>query len=209
MNHPSHAALSREDAFLIQVSTLARQCARRLLILEEDEVEDIAQDIVLQCLASFRSGKGVVITSGIACFVRTMVLRQVIDAFRASMRRENRSAEYARELTERTHVWMSPELGVEEAEFETFLDRTIASLPPICRRVYVMIREDDASYETVGRTLGISRHTVHAHLKAAQRRFRAALLEQDLTSSACRPERSEEPALRRAPETLEPIDSAA
>ena len=176
---------------------------------EEDEVEDIAQDIVLQCLASLRSGKGVVITSGIACFVRTMVLRQVIDAFRASMRRENRSAEYARELTERTHVWMSPELGVEEAEFETFLDRTIASLPPICRRVYLMIREDDASYETVGRTLGISRHTVHAHLKAAQRRIRVALLEQDLTSRACHPERSEEPVLRRAPETLEPIDSAA
>ena len=98
---------------------------------------------------------------------------------------------------------------MEEAAFETFLDRTIAALPPVCRRVYVMIREDDASYEAVGRTLGISRHTVHAHLKAAQRRLRAALLEQDLTSPACRPERSEEPALRQAHETLERIDSAA
>ena len=55
MDQHSPIAPSREDAFLVEVSTLARQSARRLLILGEDEVEDIAQDIVLECLIGFRS----------------------------------------------------------------------------------------------------------------------------------------------------------
>ena len=61
----------------------------------------------------------------------------------------------------------------------------------MCQRVYLMLREDGASYRELTHALGISRNTVYGHLATAQRRFRAAFLEQE----PCRSERSEGPAL--------------
>ena len=180
MDTPSLTEASREAAYFGEVSTLARRYARRLLVL--DDADDFAHDIVFECLASLRSGKMPIITTGLAGFVRTMVLRRLINASRANQRRECREAEYARELTEHTHVWMSPDLAVEEGEFEHFLETTLASLPPMCRRVYAMVREDDTSYQAVANVLGVSRAAVCASVVLARRRIRTALLHQRLGS---------------------------
>ena len=188
-----------EDAFLVEVSHLARRYARLFILFLFDEsddgdADDIAQDIVLECLANLRNGNGAIVTSGLACLVRTMVMHRLYNEVRANRRRDSRALDYVRELTGLTRVWMAPELGVDVAELETFLDRTIASLPPVCRRVYVMVREDNMTYKRVARTLGISRNTVREYVVTAQRRLRAALLELGIASLACRAEQSETPA---------------
>ena len=188
------SSLTAQTLRLTQVSTLAHRYARRFLILGDfDDIDagDIAQDIVLECLAGLRSGKGATITAGVPRFVQTMVLRRVYNAWRANRRRDARNAECLRECTASAHVWMSPDLGLNAADLDTLFERTVAALPPMCQRVYLMLREDGASYREVTRALGISRNTVCGYLSTAQRRFRAALLAQDL----CRSERSEGPAL--------------
>lgn len=111
---------------------------------------------------------------------------------------------------------MSPAAMVEHAELEAFIAQAVASLPPVCRRVFQMVREDDASYADVARTLGITRHTVNEHLTTAQRRLRAALVDAGMMvppgQRACPPRVTEAAsgvAAQRADATVDRQDSAA
>ena len=176
MDQNSSVDPAREDAFLTEVSTLARRHARRLFLLDNaDDADDIAQDVVLHCLAALRNGTGMPAALGIDPYVRTIVLRRTWNAVRANARREARNTEYAAELTERTHAWMSPDVAFEVQTLSDLIERTIGELPQTCRRVYLMVREEDASYQTVANALGITRSAVCAHVVKAQRRLRAAL----------------------------------
>ena len=74
------------------------------------------------------------------------------------------------------HGWMSPGTQVEHDELTARVDLAVARLPLMCRQVFQMVREDDASYAATSLTLGITRHTVKEHLTAAHRRLRAALV---------------------------------
>ena len=169
--------LSPDDAFVIQVSTLARQAARRLLILHNlADADDIAQDVTLDCLDGIRSGSMEIITTDIAAFVWTMVIRRARNVARAADRRDARAVVCTRDEGD-VHACTSPETQVEYAELVALIELTVASLPPVCRRVFQMVREDDATYAATALTLGISRDTVKEHLTAAQRRLRAALVD--------------------------------
>ena len=184
MHNTSRPELSPEDAFVIHVSTLARVAASRYLILHDpDEADDIAQDVTAECLASIRSGRSGIITAGIKCLVRTMVLRRAMNVIRGDDRRDARAAACVPDEGEQDS-WMSPEAMVEHAEAEALLAHAVAALPPTCRRVFQMVREDDASYAEVARTLGITRHTVKEHLMTAQRRLVAALTDAGMISPA-------------------------
>ena len=176
MDQPSRTELSPDDAILLHISTLARHYARLLPILgDDDELEDIAQDVVCACLVALRSGNGIPRTFDIASFVRMMVVRRAIDSRRRTSRRKAREAAHMAELVDMPRLWMSPEAALEAEEAETFLQRAIATLPPVCRRVYLMVREDGYSYQSVATALGISRNTVREHLVAAQKRLRTEL----------------------------------
>ena len=169
--------LSPDDAFVIQVSALARAAARRLLMLHNlADADDIAEDVTLECLANIQTGRMEIITTDITGFVHTMVIRRALNVARAADRRDARAVACVRDDGE-VHTWMSPEAKVEYAELEACIAVAVASLPPMCRRVFEMVREDNMSYANVARTLGITRHTVNEHLTTAQRRLRAALVD--------------------------------
>jgi RNA polymerase sigma factor (sigma-70 family) len=181
MDTPSNTKLSREASFLRQVAALAKRFARRLLVLEG--ADDLAQDIVLECLANLRAGTLQIPNRGIAPYVRTMVLRRLLNEYRRTLRRISRDAEYERELADFPRVWMSPEVCAEEGEIQDALEKALASLPPMCREVYLMTREDHATYPDIADALGISRDAVHAHVVRAGRRIRTSLREQHFGSS--------------------------
>jgi RNA polymerase sigma-70 factor (ECF subfamily) len=201
MDKRSPTDVPAEEAFLIAVSAVARPYAR--LLASRDDAHDIAQDVVLDCLTTLRDGGRPFNVMENVGLVKTMVLRRLLSLHRANDRRAVRDAEHEQERADSTHVWMQPDLGVEAQELEDILEKTIASLPRMCRRVFVMVRDQEASYQTVANVLGISRASVNAHVVSAQRRLRVALIEQGLLSprrrpqptDGCRPERSEGPAL--------------
>lgn len=191
MDTHSPYRLSREDRFLNDLSTYARREARRRW-LGTDETDDLAQEIVMECLANLRAGKDIVVTIGVESFARTMVKRRIVDTKRADSRRTARDSEFERERTEREHTWMSPEQTLDFTELEACIARTIASLPRRCRRVYEMLQENDATYGRVARALGISRTAVCAHVVTARRRIRAAVVKLGYEPSAVQ--------IHRAPE---------
>lgn len=174
--HPPEA--SDEGALLIEISTLARRFARRRL--PREDADDLAQDIVLECLVNVRAGKGGINVSLLPGFVRHMVRLRTIDARRRRCRRSSTDRYYARVLPDVPHVWMSPEMAIEVEELENFHARTLASLSCTCRRAYTMVREDEASYRAVAAQLGVSRAAVNWHVAAAHRRFRAELVQQEI-----------------------------
>ena len=180
MHTTARPATSPSDAFVIKVATLARQTAHVLLLLHHPaDADDIAQDVTLDCLMALQSGRMDIITTDVAAFVWTMVIRRTLNVARAADRRDTRATACVRDGDEMP-IWMSPEAQVECAEIEAFVALTVAALPPMCRRVYQMVREHNASYATIALTLGISRHTVSEHLTTAQRRLRAALVDAEM-----------------------------
>jgi RNA polymerase sigma-70 factor (ECF subfamily) len=181
MDTPSHTELSREASLLRQVAALAKRFARRLLVLEG--ADDLAQDIVLECLTNLRAGTLQIPSRGLAPYVRTMVLRRLLNEYRRNLRHMARDAEYERELAEFPRVWMSPEVCAEEGEIEDALEKALASLPPMCRQVYLMAREDHATYPAIAEALGISHAAISKHLVRAGRRIRTSLREQHFGSS--------------------------
>lgn len=168
-----NAQLSKEDAFLVQVSKLARRWGQ--LFVPTTDADDIAQDIVLDYLEAFRAGTAKAVRKDLSGMVRNKVVCRIVDLHRATLRRAQRDAQFLASLGEVTPAWMSPELQVEEGELTDLVTRTLDTFTPLCRTVYLMIRNDEESYLSVASTLGITRSAVCSHVVIAQRRLRAAL----------------------------------
>lgn len=176
---------STEAALLTSISNRARRIAHAMVradTADAADAEDLAQDVVLECLVRLRSGKLWTRPASLAAFVRRRVRSRAIDLLRRKKHRAARNAEHARELMESVHAWMSPELALETRELELFREHTLASLPYDCRRAYVMVREGEAPYQVVADQLGVSRAAVCSRVVSAQRLFRRELLEQDIAT---------------------------
>jgi len=186
-----------EETFLVDVTTIAGQFAS--LFMRQADADDIVQDVVLDCLATLREGGSPFDVQEHVGLVKTMVLRRFLNSVRGDDRRASRDAEHERDRSDSTHVWMEPDLGIEACEIEQFFERVVASLPPMCRRVFVMVRTEGASYQLVANLMGISRASVQSHVVTAQQRFRVALREEGVTLparyTANRPARNDGPAL--------------
>ena len=105
--------------------------------------------------------------------------------------------------------WMSREAQVEHAELEALVALAVASLPLMCRWVFLIVRDDDASYAAIALTLGVTRHTVKEHLPAAQRHLPAARVDAGVIAPpvplACPPRVTETPNDM----TAQPVDPVA
>lgn len=164
---------STEASLLLSVYTIAREYAGS--VLRCDSPEDLAQDVVLECLVRLRAGAWQLDPSRLAGFVRRVAKRRSIDALRRQQRRAVRDAEHAREVSESSRVWMSPELAIEEQELANLHASTLASLSQGCRRSYVLVRSDETSYRIAAERLGVSQAAVCAHVVEAHRSFRREL----------------------------------
>lgn len=163
---------SDEARLLTDISHLAHRFARRLA--GPEAAEDLAQDVVLDCLVRIRSGRWHVQRS-LEAFISAAVWRNHADALRRSGHRRARDAQHLQERAESRSSWMDPALALEERELEAARERALMTLPRACRQVYAIVREEEVSYDAVATRLGISRATVCSHVAMAQRRLRAEL----------------------------------
>lgn len=70
---------------------------------------------------------------------------------------------------------VQPELLTEIKELQAIIEHTIELLPPHCRLVFKKSREENKSYPTIARELGISPKTVEAQMSKALKNIRSAL----------------------------------
>lgn len=65
--------------------------------------------------------------------------------------------------------------GLPAGAFTEAYDAAVAALPERCREVYLLSRSANLSYAEIARMMGISVHTVNAHMGRALRLLRGAL----------------------------------
>jgi RNA polymerase sigma factor (sigma-70 family) len=181
---PPDTRTTLPDTLLSQIAALARDFSIFLSIAAgyDDEViaEDIAHDVVLDCVLRIRAGEWAVPSRSLAAYVRNAVRRRMLDCLRRDYHRLEREEDYVREVCAGTQAWMAPDLANQDRELSEFLARTLASLPEVCRKTYLMIRDGNASYDEVAARLGVTRSAVSANIVRAQRVFRERLLERDI-----------------------------
>ena len=175
------------ERLVVEIASLARRFA--IDIVKKDATEDIAQDVVLQCLMKIRAGRWRIDPADLADFVRRVVRRRAVDLWRRSQARKQRDAEYALE-TQDSPTWMSPELAYEERELAELHERALERLPELCRRAYLMVRDEGETYESAAARLGIQPHAVSKHMVRAQERLRRALARRGITGAARRSRRA-------------------
>ena len=144
---PSTGILADETDLLLRIAALARCCAPDKYM--PDDKADLAQAIVVESRA--------------------------VDIAQRKRRRKERNAEHGKLLEDGTRVWMSPELALEQRELAAFHEWVVRCLPEACRRVYVMVRDECATYEVVGQRLGVSRAAVNKSVVRAHGLIREQL----------------------------------
>ena len=70
----------------------------------------------------------------------------------------------------------SPEQQLEQLELEKQVQQTIESLPPMCRKVFLLSRYEEMSHKEIAEFLNISPNTVDNHIKKALSILRKFLL---------------------------------
>lgn len=181
-----------DDRLIVEIATLARHFAVK--IVKADAAEDIAQDVVLQCLTKIRAGKWRVEAAELPAFVRRVVRRKAVDLLRRSQARDERHTEYAREM-QTSPTWMAPDLAYEERELAELHEQALGRLPEVCRQTYLMVRAENETYENVASRLGIQPTTVSYHMVTAQERLRRELAQRGINGAA---RRSRRPRGRRS-----------
>src|SRR5437764_715900 len=146
---PLLSTMAAQDAIVVEIARLAARYARKLVT--RDLAEDVAQDVVLECLMKLRARRWSTERAALPGLVRHMVRRRAMDTMRGIGRRAERDAEHARELSESLHGWMAPDVVIDVCELAAVHAEALASLPPRCRRIYMMVREERITYEVVAK----------------------------------------------------------
>jgi len=160
----------RIEATLIEISTIAHRVARKAV--GRDEGPDIAQDVVLECFLKLRSGEWQPDMPRIRPMVVGIVRRRAANILRGGRRRQQREAEYASALAQAESPHTDPDLEARLQQFEAAHTRALGTLPKECRRVYLMVVEDQSTHQAAADRLGVSRQMVSEHYGKAQRRIR-------------------------------------
>jgi RNA polymerase sigma-70 factor (ECF subfamily) len=167
-----------DERLLIYISKLAHLFVVGLV--PKHSREDVAQDVTLDCLIQMRAGEWKVAPEAVVSYVFRAVEHEAIDYARARKAQKAREEVFGREIEAGVHAWMRPDISSADHELHELYTRTVESLPPACRRTYVMVREQGMTYEDVAHALGVSRSAVSANIVRAQRAFRRELLAHDI-----------------------------
>ena len=184
MTAPIPPVASLESELFTDVSAIARRIGSR--VLEGDDLDDLVQDIALRCLIEYRKGRWSFDRTRLPGLIKMMVFVFATHGSAARRRRGEREALHDRDMQDSAHVWMSPDLAIEQQELEDVYQRTLDSLPTACRRAYTLVRDEELTYDQAAGRLGVSRAAVHFHVVTAQNRFREALREHGLNVPAPR-----------------------
>lgn len=133
------------------------------------------QDAFLSVWANTAESRSV--TSG---YLRAVVRNRALDIARREQRTERRqqersSASHARRVDAVAEsAFNAPDVLLETADWEAWLERLLAELPEQQLVVFRLHREEGWSYALIARLLGLSTRTVETHMRRALATLRAA-----------------------------------
>lgn len=137
------------------------------ILKDKNACEDILQDVFLHL---WHNRSSLLIHSSLQAYLYTAVRFQVLKTLRNSARRDILLHQF-----EASPTPVSPAENLEEKEILENIRTVVESLPPKCRRIYQLSREQFLSHKEIAAKLKISEKTVENQLSIALKKIRKAL----------------------------------
>lgn len=159
-----------EDAF----SDLFREYYKQLYLFavrfvkDPATAENIVQDVFV---IMWEQRNKINISSNVKSYLYTSVKNHSLNY----IKRESRLLTIDEQLDMVKDKMDSPEESFISNESYIAIHKAIEQLPEKCRRIYVMKRYDELSYEEIGEILGISVNTVKTQMKRAIKKLKEKL----------------------------------
>ena len=151
-------------------------------LASEELARDISQEILIKI---WEKREGLNRVQNFEGYLMHTARNHAIDVLRAASRSDIVKGEIARQFYQGNSCWDDETL---HRDYRSFIKRTLDSLPPRAREVFLLHREEGRSYDEIAAALGISRNAVRNSMHLALEKFRAAAREEfGMTLSALLP----------------------
>jgi RNA polymerase sigma-70 factor (family 1) len=138
--------------------------------------KDVSQDVFIKIWEKRDKLPGI---QYFQAYLFQVARHESINVLRAAGRSDIAKGEIARHFQDNPGFFDDETL---QRDYRAFIRRTLDSLPPRSREIFLLCREQGKTYEEVAAALGISRNNVRNHMVGSLRKFRDAA-ENELGSS--------------------------
>jgi len=173
----------RQDALVLEIAALAREFA--LQFARRSQVDDVVQNVVLECLVLIRTGRWPV-ASSLPSLLNRIVRRRTYDQILRRRRATMREKQHSSAIRPADPSGMSPLLEMENAEVMAACEEALAHMRANPAAIYRAVRQEGWSTREVAKRLKLSVNSVSAHLRRADRGVRSELLALDLMPETTR-----------------------
>lgn len=155
---------------------LLLNCAK--CYLPHEDAEDAVQDVTIML---WEKRDALTFVENLSSYAFSAVKNKCLDR----IKHEAYKREYCRRTLSRMKVDMELQMlsnhsttsdALETKEMENRLQRAILELPPRCRKIYQMRRQEEKHCTEISDILGISINTIECQMTIAQKRLRKKLL---------------------------------
>jgi RNA polymerase sigma-70 factor (ECF subfamily) len=156
-----------------------RALYEQLVDFAERYVErDVAEDAVQEVMYSIRRRwKKVAAKQPSAWYFFRAVRNRIATIRLREYRQEKRLTRFLYRLARRDRDANSPDRRLENAELGSIIDDTVAAMPERCREAWVLVRENELSYDDAARALELAKATLKRHLTRAQALLRESIVD--------------------------------
>ncbi|HVI45779.1 MAG TPA: RNA polymerase sigma-70 factor [Chitinophaga sp.] len=140
------------------------------MVGNEQEAEEIVSDVFMKVWQYRAQLPG---PDNIRFYLFRAVKNTALNYIKSNDRRNDHQAEWVVEVQPPENP--NPEEVMISKEQVTRIQQTIQSLPPRCRQIFTLIKEDGLSYEEVAQLLDLSKATVSTQMRLATKKIWAAL----------------------------------
>ncbi len=161
-----------EEAFDIlyrrHVMTVLRLIAQKTGCTQT--ARELTQDVFMELYLQKETLEGV---ANLKAYLFSMAKHKVLNYYRRQLVQEKYRQSVLSQGGQDTTASVVEVL--EEKELLRIVTDKIASLPPKCREVFLLSREEKLTYSAIARRMSISENTVDQHIRKALRSIRSAL----------------------------------
>jgi RNA polymerase sigma-70 factor (ECF subfamily) len=133
----------------------------------------IAEDIVQEAFVSYWHSEQRPTIENPEAWLYKAVINKALNAVSVQQRRNTLAAQYG---AQQPSTSSSADQALQLEELQDQLEQALATLPPMCQKVFLLSRYEEMSHQEIADFLNISPNTVDNHIKKALAILRRALL---------------------------------
>ena len=133
----------------------------------------LAEDIVQEVFVHYWNSEQRLLIQAPEAYLYRAVMNKALNAASVQQRQRVLALQYG---VQQTLTTSSADQALQLEELQQQIDQALSTLPPMCRKVFLLSRYEYMSHQEIADFLGISPNTVDNHIKKALIILRQALL---------------------------------